>query len=229
MVDKDNKHARLWILNVATGGETRALTKPNWNFDELAWLPAGDRVAVKGTEHSESDQYTERIFSVQVSDGTMKELVKPLGPFRQMHVAPDGKTISYVGSREDGPEPHDLMLLPVGAHAARNLTGASLDRLVQDYRWQKDGSVVLVAANGFSNLLVTYSGDGARHDLAPAPGPAGEAHGGDGERGDCVCFAGRDASAGSLAVGPEGRAEASYAPERLRCWKQFTLSEAGSL
>jgi dipeptidyl aminopeptidase/acylaminoacyl peptidase len=172
VVDKDDKHSRLWILDVAKG-ETRALTKPNWNLDELAWLPAGDRVVVKGTDRPESDQYTERIFSVQVTDGAMKELVKPLGPFGEMRVAPDGKTISYVGPREDGPEPHDLMLLPVAAHAARNLTGASLDRLVQDYHWQKDGSVVLLAANGFSNLLVTYSADGARHDLSPATGPAG--------------------------------------------------------
>src|SRR4029077_18570787 len=154
VMDKDNKHARLWILNVATG-ETRALTKANWEMKELAWLPSGDRVVVKGTERPESDQYTDRIFSVQVADGAMKELVKPLGPFGEMRVAPDGKTISYVGPREDGPEPHDLMLLPVAAHAARNLTGASLDLLVQDYHWQKDGSVVLVAANGFSNLLVT--------------------------------------------------------------------------
>jgi len=64
-------------------------------------------------------------------------------------------------------------LLPLASHAARNLTGASLDRLVTDYHWQKDGSVVLLAANGFSNLLVTYSADGARHDLSPAPSPAG--------------------------------------------------------
>ena len=172
VVDKDEKHARLWILHVATG-ETRALTKPNWNFDELAWLPAGDRVVVKGTEHPESDQYTERIFSVVITDGTTKELVKPLGPFGEMRVAPDGKTISYVGPREDGPGPHDLMLLPVASHAARNLTGASLDRPVQDYHWQKDGSVVLWAANGFSSLLMTYSADGARHDLAASPSPAG--------------------------------------------------------
>jgi len=172
VVDKDDKHARLWVLDVATG-ETRALTKPHWNFDELAWLPAGDRVVVKGTEHPESDEYTERIFTVQVADGMMKELVKPRGPFGEIRVAPDGKTISYVGTREDGPEPHDLMLLPVTAHAARNLTGASLDRPVLDYHWAKDGSVVMVAANGFSNLLVTYSADGARHDLSAAPGPAG--------------------------------------------------------
>jgi len=181
VVDKDDKHARLWILDVATG-EMRALTKPNWNFDELAWLPSGDRVVVKGTDQPESDEYTERIFTVTVGDGTMKQLVKPLGPFGEIRVAPDGKTISYVGPREDGPEPHDLMLLPVTAHAARNLTGASLDRPVQDYHWTKDGSVVLQAANGFTNLLVTYGNDGARHDLVPATGPAGSmALAGDGE------------------------------------------------
>jgi dipeptidyl aminopeptidase/acylaminoacyl peptidase len=172
VVDKDDKHTRLWILDVATG-ETRALTKPNWNFDELVWIPPGDRVVVKGTDRPDSDEYTDRIFAVQVSDGAMKQLVKPLGPFGEIRVAPDGKTISYVGAREDGPEPHDLMLLPVTAHAARNLTGLSLDRPVQDYHWAKDGSVVLQAANGFTNLLVTYSADGARHDLIVAPGPAG--------------------------------------------------------
>jgi dipeptidyl aminopeptidase/acylaminoacyl peptidase len=172
VVDKDDKHARLWILDVATG-ETRALTKASWNFDELAWLPAGDHVAVKGTERPESDQYTERIYSVLVADGTMKELVAPHGPFGEVRVAPNGKTISYVGAREDGPEPHDLMLLPITAHAARNLTGANLDRPVEDYHWQKDGSVVLLAAKGFTNLLVSYSADGARHDLAPSRMAAG--------------------------------------------------------
>ncbi len=124
VVDKDDKHARLWILDVASG-ETRALTKANWNFDELAWLPAGGRVIVKGTERPESDEYTERIYSVQVADGTMKEFVAPRGPFGKIRVAPDGKTISYVGPREDGPDPHDLMLLPVAAHAARNLTAGT--------------------------------------------------------------------------------------------------------
>jgi dipeptidyl aminopeptidase/acylaminoacyl peptidase len=172
VVDKDDKHARLWILDVATG-ETRALTKTNWNLDELAWLPSGDRVVVKGTDRPESDEYTERIYSVQIADGAMKELVAPRGPFGEMRLAPDGKTISYVGAREDGPEPHDLMLLPVTAHAARNLTGANLDRPVEDYHWQKDGSVVLLAANGFTNWLVSYSPDGTRHDLAPSPMAAG--------------------------------------------------------
>src|SRR6266436_4292211 len=221
VVDKDDKHARLWIVDVATG-ETRGLTKPNWNFDELAWLPAGDRVVVKGTDRPESDEYTERIFAVQVADGTMKELVKPRGPFGEMRVAPDGKTISYEGPREDGPEPHDLLLLPVAAHAARNLTGASLDRPVQDYHWEKDGSVVLQAANGFSNLLVTYSADGARHALAPSPAPAGSM---------AVTVNGEIAFVSQGATRPQEVWwwDQKSAPKQVThlndSWKQFTLAE----
>src|SRR5258707_14038145 len=48
VVDKDDKHARLWIVDVATG-EARAPTKPNWNFDELAWAPAGEWRFGQGT------------------------------------------------------------------------------------------------------------------------------------------------------------------------------------
>src|SRR5712692_7499751 len=204
VVDKEAKRARLWILDVATG-ETRALTKAHWNFDELAWLPAGGRVIVKGTERPESDEYTERIYSVQVADGAMKEFVAPRGPFGKIRVAPDGKTISYVGPREDGPDPHDLMLLPVAAHAARNLTGASLDRPVEDYHWHADGSVVLLAANGFSNLLVSYSADGTRHDLEPSP-----------------------AAAGSLALAPNGEiafvSQSATQPQEVWLWDQKSVA-----
>ncbi len=220
VADKEDKRARLWLLTVA-GGETRALTKPNWEVEELAWLPSGDHLIVKATDHPESDQETQRIFSLQASDGTLKQLIAPRGPFRELRVAPDGKTVSYVGPREDGPEPHDLLLLPIGGRAARNLTGASLDRPVQDYHWRKDGSVVLVAANGFSNLLVTFSAQGSRQDLAPSPVPAG-----------------------SVALNPEGEiafvSQSGTQPQELwlwdqknqpqqlshvnDSWKQFTLS-----
>ena len=173
VVDKDDKRARLWLLDLAAAKEARALTKPNWEISELVWAPKGDRIIVKATEHPQSDQYTDKLYSVQVSDGATKELSAPRGPFGELRISQDGRTISFVGAREDGPEPHDLMLLPVESRAARNLTGASLDRPVQAYHWQKDGSVVLVAANGFTNLLVSFSADGAQHTLSPARMPSG--------------------------------------------------------
>ena len=202
VVDKEDKRARLWLVTSVTR-ETRVLTKRDWEITEFAWLPSGDRLIVEATDHPESDQYTQRIFSMDTSNGAMKQLVAPRGPFGELRVSADGKTVSYVGSREDGPEPHDLLLLPVGGHAARNLTGASLDRPVEDYHWEKDGSLVLVAANGFSTVFLTYSADGARHDLSPSPLPTG-----------------------SFAVSPEGVlafvSQNATQPEELWLWDQKT-------
>jgi dipeptidyl aminopeptidase/acylaminoacyl peptidase len=152
----------------------------------------------------------------------MKELVKPRGPFGEMRVAPDGKTISYVGAREDGPEPHDLMLLPVTAHAARNLTGASLDRPVLDYHWSKDGSVMMVAANGFSGLLVTYSADGARQDLSAVPGPAGAmARSGSGE----IAFVSQAATRPQEIWFWDQKSAPKQVTHLNDSWKQYALSE----
>jgi dipeptidyl aminopeptidase/acylaminoacyl peptidase len=172
VADKEAKRARLWLVDVGTG-ETRALTKPTWEVQEAVWLPDGGHLIAKATDRPESDENTEKIFSVETSNGTAKQLIAPRGPFRELRVSPNGNTVSFVGSREDGPEPHDLMLVAVNAHAPRNLTGASLDRPVEDYHWQKDGSIVMVAANGFRSLLLKYLGEGSKQDLSVSPGPMG--------------------------------------------------------
>jgi dipeptidyl aminopeptidase/acylaminoacyl peptidase len=171
VVDKEDKRARLWLVS-ASGGDAHALTKPTWEVDEIAWMPAGNQIILEATNRPASEEmYTHQIFAVQVSDATIKPLINPLG-FGRLHVSPDGKNISYVGSREGGPDPHDLWLLPVGLHAATNLTGANLDRPIEDYAWQKDGAITVLAANGFVDSLITYSADGARHDLSPSPAPS---------------------------------------------------------
>jgi len=166
--DKDDKHARLWLLNLADKSE-RALTPANYQLSDLAWFPDGKSLAVIATDHPESDQNTERIFLVSASGDpktAMTQLFAPHGPFGSLDIAPSGQVISFVGCREDGPSPHDLWLLPVGMHAAKNLTATNLDRPVYGYRWNKDESLVLLAADGFTRELIRYSSAGVREDLA---------------------------------------------------------------
>ena len=168
VTDKDDKHARLWLLNLADKSE-HAVTPPNFQISDLAWFPDGKSLAVIATDHPESDQNTERIFRVSVSGGTktpMTQLLAPHGPFGNLDVSPSGNVISFVGSREDGPSPHDLWLLPVGLPAAKNLTAISLDRLVFGYRWNKDESLVLLAAEGFTRKLIRYSSTGVLENLS---------------------------------------------------------------
>lgn len=169
VVDKDDKHARLWLLNLADKAE-RALTPANFEISDAAWFPDSAHIALIATDHPESDRDTERIFLVQIDnsalDSAPKEIFAPHGPFGELSVAPTGHTISFVGSREDGPNPHDVWLLPAGMPAAKNLTAANLDRLVFSYRWAPDGSIVVLAADGFNRKLVHYSASGTREDIS---------------------------------------------------------------
>jgi dipeptidyl aminopeptidase/acylaminoacyl peptidase len=172
VADKEDKRARLWMVDVASG-ERRALTKPNWEVRELAWMRNGSQLVIEATEHPESDQFTEKIYGVQAVSGETKLLLAPQGPFGEIKISTAGNTISFVGSREDGPEPHDLMLLPVNGIAAHNLTGASLDRPVEAYQWTKDGTVVLVAANGFKSEFIKFQENATKEDLGASPVPTG--------------------------------------------------------
>jgi len=164
VVDRSEKHARLWTVG-ADGGEARALTPGGWRISELAWLPGGERILVRATEHPESDENTDRIYSVSAADGTMKEVAAPRGPFGQLRVSPDGKAAGYIGCRTDGPEPHDLMLADLGSGAERNLTAAGLDRAVTQYQWRKDGSILLTAAEGFAQKFAVIAEEGTPKDL----------------------------------------------------------------
>jgi dipeptidyl aminopeptidase/acylaminoacyl peptidase len=167
--DKDEKHARLWLLNLSDKSE-RALTSPNFELSALAWFPDNTRLAVVATDHPESDRVTERIFLVQAdatgSADAMKPIFAPRGPFGDLQIAPTGRAISFIGSREDGPGPHDLWLLPAGMPAAKNLTAANLDRAVFGYRWTPDGSLIALAADGFTRKLIRYNSAGSREDIS---------------------------------------------------------------
>jgi len=169
--DKDEKQPRLWLLDVGAKSE-RAVTPPNFAVSELAWFPDNQSLAIVATDHPESDRNTDRILRVAATSWpdpkslpAPKELLAPPGPFDGIQIAPSGNTISFIGSRQDGPSPHDLWLFPVGAPAAKNLTAVSLDRAVFAQRWKKDGGLVLLAADGFTRRLIQYSPSGTREDV----------------------------------------------------------------
>ncbi len=191
VVDKDERHARLRLLNLANH-ETRTLTEPNWEVKELAWLPDGQNIAVIATNRPASDEYTDRIYLVSAKDGKMKELFAPHGPVGDLRVSPNGMALSFKGCREDGPEPGDILLLPVSGGAARNLTGASLDRPVMDYRWAKGGWLIAVYADGFASKFVGYTNEGEKRESKKLPtNPEQFSVTGTGE----IAFVGRNAAA----------------------------------
>src|SRR6266849_3461655 len=95
VADKEDKRARLWLLTLATS--------------EAEWHPSGTGLMLSATDHPESDQNTNRIFSFRLSDNSLTQVLAPRGPFGNFRIAPDGKTMAFIGCRVVGPVPLDLM------------------------------------------------------------------------------------------------------------------------
>ena len=163
-VDRDDKRSLLWLVDVGSG-KTRQLAGAPWEFSELQWLPQGDRLIVVATDHPESDQETKRIFTVNVADGKMQEVAAPRGPFVAVRISPDGKQIFYVGSRVDGPSPHDLYVQSIASGSAQDLTAKSIDRPVTDYAWCPDGKLLVLIDEGFRNRFYVVDNAGRAEAL----------------------------------------------------------------
>src|SRR5277367_4049550 len=174
VADKEDKHARLWLLNVATQ-EAKAITDAKWDLSEIIWPTTGEAAIAVATDHPESDQNTNRIFTIKLSDGATTQLAAPRGPFGDIKISPDATTLSFIGCREDGPAPHDLMLLDLthGRNtAARNLTALSLDRQIFDYQWTKSNGLATIAADGFRTKFHAFDAHGTILDsptVTPSP------------------------------------------------------------
>jgi len=159
VVDLDDKRARLWVVDLESK-KTRQLSAAAWQIAEAQWTPQGDRLIVSATDHPESDQNTHRIFALALADGQMKEIAAPRGPFGALRVSPDGKSVTYMAARMDGPIPHDLFLQPIGEVSPRNLTGTTIDRSIFNAVWRPDGSLLAVAENGSRSQFCVIARDG---------------------------------------------------------------------
>lgn len=159
VVDREDHLRRLWLLD-PDSARVRQVTSGRWRINEAEWLPSGTTMIASATAHPESDQETNRIYSINLADGKLTEIAAPRGPFGRLRVSPDGKSVVYLAAPVDGPSTHDLFLLTLADGQSRNLTSASLDRPILNYSWTSNDNLAATMQDGFSTRLVwiTVSG-----------------------------------------------------------------------
>jgi dipeptidyl aminopeptidase/acylaminoacyl peptidase len=168
VVDRDDKLPRLWILDVATGS-ARAISPERWRVNAAEWLPSGDALIVSASSRPQEDYPTNRLYRADPGSATLQEIAAPRGSFSNIQISPDGQSVAYLAARVDGPDPHDLYIQSLAGGAARNLTAASIDRQIEGYRWQADGSLLTLAQSGFEDKLYQVSQTGAATALEAPP------------------------------------------------------------
>ncbi|MBZ5557878.1 MAG: S9 family peptidase [Acidobacteriia bacterium] len=159
VVDKDDRRARIWMLDLASRALTQ-ITNGNWRIGQIEWLPSGDRLIAAASPNPASDQWNERIYSIDVKDGRFTEIGAPRGPMGALAVSPDGKTIAYVGARVDGPDAHDVFVLPAAGGAARNLTASAFDKPASQPKWIDNRVLAVHVARGFASTLAIVDAGG---------------------------------------------------------------------
>ena len=159
VVDKDDRHSRVWTVDVSSH-ELKPITTGRWQIGQFDWLPSGDRLIAIATSTPDVDQWTDHLYTIALDDGAFAEIGAPRGPLGGLSISPDGKTLAYVGARVDGPDDHDLYLQPVGGGAPRNLTATSIDRPVSDPRWLDNQSIAVHISRGFKSALAIVGRDG---------------------------------------------------------------------
>jgi dipeptidyl aminopeptidase/acylaminoacyl peptidase len=159
VVDKDNRRARVWLLDVASQRLTQ-VTSGGWQIGQIEWLPSGDRLIAAADAQPASDQWHERLYAIGLTSGQFTEIGAPRGPLGPFALSPDGKTIAYVGARVDGPDAHDVYLQPIAGGAPQNVTATSLDRPLNQPRWIDDQTLAAHVARGFASAIALIGRDG---------------------------------------------------------------------
>ncbi len=159
LIGKPEERALLQVVDV----DSKAVIAPikgAWRISEFRWTPDGSALIVVATDNPQRELFSEKIYLVSAADGEMTLLASPAGPFGNIRVSPDGKTLAYVGSRGDGPQAHDLFVQPLAGGPARNLTAQSIDRLIEAFVWEGPASLFILAAEGFEGTFYTLALDG---------------------------------------------------------------------
>lgn len=170
VIDRDDKNSVIYLIDISSRN-VRQLTDAKWRISSFTWLPHGDRLIVSANDAPLPEWNTNRIYSVGLGDGHMQELAAPAGPFGSIKISPDGKNIAFVGSRGDGPDPHDLMVMPVAGGQPINLTSASIDRPIDAFTWRRDGGFLALATTGFRRAFYSIAADGRAQTLPLGPIP----------------------------------------------------------
>jgi dipeptidyl aminopeptidase/acylaminoacyl peptidase len=154
----DRGYRHLFVVD-ADGGAPRQITSGEWNVgssvfevsDGAEWhfMPDGRSMIVEGYKEGDVDLNNRQgyIYSVDLSTGATKRLTTTTGAWSKPSVAPDGKTIAYVGFTQltDSYRVSDLYTMSADGSNA-TLRSGGFDRDPQDLEWSEDGSTLYFLA-----------------------------------------------------------------------------------
>lgn len=170
---------RAWrhlFLVASDGGTPIQVTRGNWsvgqNSFEVAttvdwgFTPDGRGAVIEGYKEGDPDRNDREsyIYSVDLKSGAAKRLTQTTGSWERPAIAPDGKTIAYVGfAKTDSNQVMDLWTMSADGSNA-TLQSSGFDREPQGLKWAAEGGTLYFTAEdrGSIHLYSWSRGKGVR-------------------------------------------------------------------
>jgi len=164
------------FLIARDGGTPHQVTSGEWSVGDssfevatgVIWdfTPDGRSAIIEGYKEGDLDHNDREsnIYSVDLGTGATSRLTKTAGTWVRPAVAPDGKTIAYVGyTKTDSNRVMDLWTMSADGGGA-SLQSAGFDREPQSLKWAPDGSALYFTAEdrGSVHLYQWSKGKGFR-------------------------------------------------------------------
>ncbi|HVU17569.1 MAG TPA: S9 family peptidase [Candidatus Didemnitutus sp.] len=159
---------RITVLEVATG-HSRFVTDASTYVYEFDWAPDSHRLAfIAAPGDGDNHWWIARLFTLEVGDGKMTELLKPDLQIAVPRWSPDGRSVAFIQGlmSDDGATGGDVWVVPATGGVARNLTPGR-NRSPAWIHWSSDSSTLLVSEwkNGGSAISRLEVATGKTEDL----------------------------------------------------------------
>lgn len=164
VVGLSDKGGVLFTIDIATKAAHRQPGK-SWRILDLKYMPSGDAMLLEVEELPTKEIPARRLVRLDIASGAYTDIPVPAHPsWGDVEVSPDGKLLSFVSARTDGPVSHDLFVQPFDG-TPKNLTAKTLDLPVRGIKFVSNSLMIGTVQRGMHSTLYQFTTDGKATDF----------------------------------------------------------------
>src|SRR5262249_37791827 len=139
----DDKHAHLWVVDVANGRATQLTSGDDWSDADPQWSPDGRRIAFVSdrTGKAFDEGQNTDVWVIDANGGALTKISDHETGDNSPRWSPDGQTIAFVSSVPEKAHPKIWLASAAGGGASR-LAAGGLDVIPSQLRWAEGGKAL---------------------------------------------------------------------------------------
>lgn len=150
LADDERALSRLWIADLNSKA-VRGIAMRGYRIDEFQWRDRG-HIIVNATDKPRVDEYTDAVYAISTTDGSVTLVSNPPQPFSGLLLSPDATQFAVRSTAAGGPMERDLFLGTIGRDDLKDVS-APTGLAVAEVKWHEPSAIWVRVVDGFHNRL----------------------------------------------------------------------------